>query len=115
MTIRVAMWSGPRNISTAMMRSFENRPDCEVVDEPFYAAFLAATGLDHPMRDEVLAAQQTPDDPRWFEGTADAVRKYLWLFADSDADLARLQQRMIVLGIPDADRRMTRHLEQALQ
>jgi hypothetical protein len=57
MTVRIAMWSGPRNISTAMMRSFENRPDCAVVDEPFYAAYLAATGLDHPMRDEVLASQ----------------------------------------------------------
>ena len=60
--IRVAMWSGPRNISTAMMRSFENRPDCVVVDEPFYAAYLAATGLDHPMREAVLAAQ--PQDWR---------------------------------------------------
>jgi hypothetical protein len=58
-TIRIAMWSGPRNISTAMMRSFENRPDCAVVDEPFYAAYLAGTGLDHPMRDEVLASQPT--------------------------------------------------------
>ena len=56
-TIRIAMWSGPRNISTAMMRSFENRSDCVVVDEPFYAAFLAKTGLDHPMREEVLASQ----------------------------------------------------------
>ena len=56
-TLRIAMWSGPRNISTAMMRSFENRPDTEVVDEPFYAAYLAATGLEHPMRDEVLASQ----------------------------------------------------------
>jgi len=55
--IRIAMWSGPRNISTAMMRSFENRPDTQVVDEPFYAAYLAATGLDHPMRDDVLASQ----------------------------------------------------------
>lgn len=62
MTIRIAMWSGPRNISTAMMRSFENRADCTVVDEPFYAAYLAETGLDHPMRDEVLAAQ--PSDWR---------------------------------------------------
>ena len=59
MTVRIAMWSGPRNISTAMMRSFENRPDTAVVDEPFYAAYLAATGLDHPMRDEVLASQPT--------------------------------------------------------
>ena len=59
MTTRIAMWSGPRNISTAMMRSFENRPDTVVVDEPFYAAYLARTGLDHPMRDEVLASQPT--------------------------------------------------------
>ena len=61
-TVRIAMWSGPRNISTAMMRSFENRPDAAVVDEPFYAAYLAATGLAHPMRDEVLASQ--PQDWR---------------------------------------------------
>ncbi|HEY3951537.1 hypothetical protein [Phenylobacterium sp.] len=56
---RIAMWSGPRNISTAMMRSFENRPDCAVVDEPFYAAYLAETGIDHPMREVVLASQPT--------------------------------------------------------
>ncbi|HEX2593425.1 MAG TPA: hypothetical protein VHL34_18125 [Rhizomicrobium sp.] len=55
--IRIAMWSGPRNISTAMMRSFENRPDTAVVDEPFYAAYLIKTGLDHPMRDAVLMSQ----------------------------------------------------------
>jgi hypothetical protein len=59
MTVRIAMWSGPRNISTAMMRAFENRADCAVVDEPFYAAYLAQTGLDHPMRDAVLASQPT--------------------------------------------------------
>jgi hypothetical protein len=51
------MWSGPRNISTAMMRAFENRPDCAVVDEPFYAAFLSATGQNHPLREAVLASQ----------------------------------------------------------
>ena len=62
MTVRIAMWSGPRNISTALMRAFENRPDCAVVDEPFYAAYLAATGLDHPMREAVLASQ--PQDWR---------------------------------------------------
>lgn len=60
MTIRIAMWSGPRNLSTAMMRAFENRADCVVSDEPFYAAYLAMTGLDHPMRDEVLQSQ--PND-----------------------------------------------------
>ncbi len=56
MTIRIAMWSGPRNLSTAMMRSFESRSDTYVTDEPFYGCFLKATGLDHPMRDEVIAS-----------------------------------------------------------
>lgn len=56
------MWSGPRNISTATMRAFENRDDTEVSDEPFYAAFLAASGAIHPMRDEVIASQ--PNDWR---------------------------------------------------
>lgn len=60
--VRIAMWSGPRNISTAMLRAFGNRPDTAVSDEPFYAAYLAATGLDHPMRDAVLASQ--PQDWR---------------------------------------------------
>jgi Sulfotransferase domain len=50
------MWSGPRNLSTAMMYSFAARGDCAAWDEPFYAAFLAATGLDHPMTAEILAA-----------------------------------------------------------
>ena len=57
--VRIAMWSGPRNISTAMMRSFGARRDCAVSDEPFYAAYLVATGLIHPMRDEVIASQPT--------------------------------------------------------
>jgi hypothetical protein len=57
--VRIAMWSGPRNISTAMMRSFESRPDTAVVDEPFYAAYLHLTGALHPMRDEVLRSQPT--------------------------------------------------------
>lgn len=55
--VRIAMWSGPRNISTAMMRSFEARGDAAVSDEPFYAAYLSRTGIDHPMRDEVIASQ----------------------------------------------------------
>lgn len=61
--IRIAMWSGPRNISTAMMRSFENRPDTVVSDEPFYAHYLDKTGLDHPGKDDVLASQSTD----WYE------------------------------------------------
>ncbi|HEY1524306.1 MAG TPA: hypothetical protein VGF70_14950 [Solirubrobacteraceae bacterium] len=60
--VRVAMWSGPRNISTAMMRAFENRPDTVVVDEPLYAAYLARTGIDHPAREQVMASQATDLD-----------------------------------------------------
>ena len=56
MTVRIAMWSGPRNLSTAMMRSFGSRSDTFVSDEPFYGCFLKDTGADHPMRDEVIAA-----------------------------------------------------------
>ncbi|MDQ6654471.1 MAG: HAD family hydrolase, partial [Verrucomicrobiota bacterium] len=57
--LRIAMWSGPRNISTAMMRAWENRPDTVVVDEPFYACFLQATDADHPGADEVIATGET--------------------------------------------------------
>ncbi len=56
MTIRIAMWSGPRNISTAMMRSFESRADTAVSDEPFYGAYLKTTGADHPMASDVIAS-----------------------------------------------------------
>ncbi len=62
MPLRVAMWSGPRNISTAMMRAFENRPDTIVWDEPLYAYFLRETGIDHPMREETLAAHDADAD-----------------------------------------------------
>jgi hypothetical protein len=78
---RIAMWSGPRNISTAMMRAWENRGDCVVDDEPLYAHYLAHTGLDHPGADEVIAQGDTdwqrvvarltgplPDDaPLWYQ------------------------------------------------
>ena len=57
--VRIAMWSGPRTLSTATMRAWENRADTVVVDEPLYAYYLAATGLDHPGRDAVLAGQPT--------------------------------------------------------
>lgn len=55
MSVRLVMWSGPRNISTAMMRAWENRSDTVVWDEPLYAHYLQTTGYDHPMRDEVIA------------------------------------------------------------
>ena len=53
------MWSGPRNISTAMMRAWENRTDTSVIDEPFYAHFLETTGIDHPLSDQVIADGET--------------------------------------------------------
>jgi hypothetical protein len=61
MTI-LAMWSGPRNISTAMMYSFGNRSDCEAWDEPFYGFSLTNKGNDHPMRDEIIASMETDWD-----------------------------------------------------
>jgi len=57
--VRIAMWSGPRNISTAMMRAWGNRADTFVVDEPFYAFYLRATGKQHPYADEVIASGDT--------------------------------------------------------
>ena len=57
--VRLAVWSGPRNISTALMRAWENRPDTRVVDEPLYAYYLHETGLSHPAREEVIAAGET--------------------------------------------------------
>lgn len=58
----IAMWSGPRNLSTAMMRSFGSREDCTVLDEPFFAPFLEVTGKPHPGRNETLASHETDPD-----------------------------------------------------
>ena len=57
--MKIAMWSGPRNLSTAMMYAFAARGDCAATDEPFYAAYLKASGVQHPMGDEIVAAGQT--------------------------------------------------------
>jgi len=62
MSRSICMWSGPRNLSTAMMRSFGARADCDVWDEPFFAPFLKVTGKDHPGRAETLAAHETQPD-----------------------------------------------------
>ncbi|MEJ2019143.1 MAG: HAD family hydrolase, partial [Maritimibacter sp.] len=60
--MKIAMWSGPRNLSTAMMYAFGARADMAVVDEPFYAAYLARANVTHPMQAEVLASQsQDPE------------------------------------------------------
>lgn len=71
MTIRLAVWSGPRNISTAMMRSWDSRRDTLVMDEPFYGAYLRTTGVDHPMRAEIMAQHATD----WDEIAADCARR----------------------------------------
>ncbi len=57
--LRLCLWSGPRNVSTALMYSFAQRSDTRVVDEPLYGYYLALSGVDHPGRDEVLAAMDT--------------------------------------------------------
>jgi hypothetical protein len=57
--VRIAMWSGPRNISTAMMRAWGNRPDTAVIDEPFYAYYLERTGKKHPGAEQIIAAGET--------------------------------------------------------
>ena len=56
---RIAMWSGPRTISTALMRAFENRPDTVVTDEPLYGFYLARTRIPHPGREEIITSMPT--------------------------------------------------------
>jgi hypothetical protein len=56
--LRINLWSGPRNVSTALMYSFAQRSDTRVVDEPLYAHYLAVSGAQHPGLEEVLAAQE---------------------------------------------------------
>lgn len=85
MTFRIAMWSGPRNLSTAMMRSFGSRADTFVSDEPFYGCFLKDTGADHPMREDVIASMDCDwdsvartlagDAP---DGSAVWYQKHMW-------------------------------------
>lgn len=104
--MRVAMISGPRNLSTALMRSFEARGDCRVVDEPLYAAYLARTGLVHPARDAILASQ--PNDygealralqrPR---SAALQYEKHMAQHLASDDDLAWLEDCAVALLIRD--------------
>ena len=60
--LRIAMWSGPRNISTALMRAWESRDDCAVWDEPLYGYYLARTGIDHPGADEIIAEHGSDAD-----------------------------------------------------
>ncbi len=61
--LRISLWSGPRNVSTALMYSFAQRSDTTVVDEPLYAHYLRVSGAEHPGREAVLSSQD-PDGER---------------------------------------------------
>mgnify|MGYP000344897556 FL=1 len=89
----IAMWSGPRNISTAMMRSFENREDTFVSDEPFYAHYLKLTDIDHPMRKEVMETGNSD----W-----DEVSQYLTGIIPQDKSVW-YQKHMAQHNLPDVE------------
>lgn len=92
--LRIAMWSGPRNISTAMMRAWGNRPDTFVCDEPLYAHYLQTTGRDHPGANEVLAHHETD----WHKVVA-------WLTGDvPEAKAIFYQKQMSHHLLPHIDR-----------
>lgn len=74
----LAMWSGPRNISTAMMYAFGNRADCEAWDEPFYGFSLKHHGNDHPMRDEIISAMETDWDKLVAKCTTPSAKPLLY-------------------------------------
>lgn len=97
---RIAMWSGPRNLSTAMMYSFAARGDCAVWDEPFYAAYLKATGIPHPMADEVIAAGE-PDPAKVAQACLGPIPQEQSLF---------YQKHMTLHMIPSFDRGFMRGL-----
>ena len=92
--IRIAMWSGPRNISTAMMRSWGNRPDTFVCDEPLYAHYLKATGVPHPAADEIIS-----------HGEADWRKVVAWLTGDvSQGKAIFYQKHMTHHLLPEIER-----------
>jgi Sulfotransferase domain len=93
--VRIAMWSGPRTVSTALMRSFGNRADTVVVDEPLYGYYLAQTGADHPGRDEVMASMPTD----WPTVLTQLVTAPL-----ADAATVFYQKHMTHHLLPDVDR-----------
>jgi hypothetical protein len=90
--LRLCLWSGPRNVSTALMYSFAQRPDTRVVDEPLYAHYLRVTGVEHPARDEVLAAQENDGEKvvrQVILGPCDRQVLFLKLMAHHLVDLDR--------------------------
>lgn len=98
--MKIAMWSGPRNLSTAMMYAFAARGDCAVWDEPFYAAYLARTGIDHPMRDAIIATDDT--DPTRITAACTGPTP--------DGKALHYQKHMTLHMIPEFDRGFMRAL-----
>jgi len=105
----VCMWSGPRNLSTAMMRSFGARADTAVWDEPFFAPYLIATGKSHPGRAETLERHET--DPRTVaaacQGTVPNNKHYYFqkhmphhMIADFPMDWARGGKHFFLIRDP---------------
>lgn len=79
--MKIAMWSGPRNLSTAMMYAFAARGDCAVWDEPFYAPYLKKTGLDHPMAAEIISAHEDNAEQvsQQISGSIPAKKPYFYM------------------------------------
>ena len=102
--VRIAMWSGPRNISTALMRAWENRPDTAVCDEPFYAYYLNRTGLIHPGRNEIIESQAT-EWPTVMERLTGRVPEGKAIF---------YQKHMVHHLLPEVDRSWLPRLKHAL-
>ena len=100
MTTHIAMWSGPRNLSTALMYAFAARGDCAVVDEPFYGAYLTQSGIDHPMRQQVIGSQ--PPDPLVVAAACTGQIP--------EGKALYYQKHMTLHMLPDWDRSFMRHL-----
>ncbi len=115
--MRIAMWSGPRNLSTAMMRSFGSRADTFVSDEPFYGYFLKDTGADHPMREDVIASMDCDwqsvmaalrgpaprDAPVWYQ-------KHMWHHMDGPVGYAEFNGFTHAFLIRDPERMIASYL-----
>lgn len=110
--LRLAFWSGPRNLSTAMMRSWENRSDTQVMDEPLYAHYLASSGASgHPMTPEILDSQPTSEPEAvasLFAPVLDGVQidyqKHMAQHLLEEMDRSWLDQQTIVLLLRDPRR-----------
>jgi hypothetical protein len=106
---RISMWSGPRNVSTAFMYAFHHRGDCEVIDEPYYAYYLKHTGIEHPMREEILSVQENTAakvTERLCKGSTE--KPYLFMknmphhMVDVDLDFAQEFQNFFLIREPRA-------------